>query len=209
MPFFWIPASCPSAWQQATCSAPHRESPSLARDVLSLSGINSLQPRELRLSSQAHLLPHLSCHLCWPGRKSTAPDGGPGTPNKLCLQWWWSWFCCHTEWHWATWIYRCSGAERSPSQHTGAPQFTGGGTYLCMGLWQPSRSLPLPYNCSGTAGKIHKLSLPLTPSKRKRLSSPGSEKPQILTCSEKTSNITDTALPSSAWRCELGLPDLK
>lgn len=94
MPFFWIPASCPYAWQQATCSAPHRESPSLARDVLSLSGINSLQPRELRLSSQVHLLPHLSCHLCWPGRKSTAPDGGPGTPNKLCLQWWWSWFCC-------------------------------------------------------------------------------------------------------------------
>lgn len=63
---------------------------------------------------------------------------------------------------------------------------------------QPSRSLPLPNHCSGTQGQVHKLCLPLTPSKRRGPSSPGSEKTPILLCSKKTSNMHDTAFPSPA-----------
>lgn len=97
---------------------------------------------------------HLSCHCCWPGRNFTASDGGPGAPSKLFFQWWWSWSVLpaqsgikpHMQW----------GRKEPLTAHKGPTVHQGEGPAFIWHPEQPSRSSPLPHNCSGTKGQVHK-----------------------------------------------------
>lgn len=136
--------------------------------MLSLSGINSLQSRGLGLSSQVQLLPHLSCHRCSSGRKFTASDGGPGHPANCFLSDGGVGLCCQHRVALGHLALQMQWGRKEPlTAPRGCTVHKGEGPTFTWDPGQPSRPSPLPHNCSGTEGQIRKLSLPLTPSKKK------------------------------------------
>lgn len=170
-----------------------------------LSGINPLAVTCVRVSTQVQLLPHLGCHCCLSGRKFTA-QGLPancffsdGEVDIVCR-------------HGAAWSHlalqmRCGRKELLTALRDLTVCQGEGSTFL-MGHWQTSQTLTsVIYHCSGTKGQVSKFSPPFTPSKTRDSHHLALRK--TLICSGKTRDIQDRAFPSPAWRCELGLLQVK